>query len=163
MNKLIPTTTRLSPFLIFFTTTLLLLLTACGSQQGPTSASSTFEPTSTTSGTASTDTSQLTQQYEFTEQDSGKTLTYTMTTRFTVILNAQTYPKGNLRVSCSPTGTLGAISNLPSEAPPLYAVRYQGVQPGSCTIKNGPFLLTVQILTLSRAREPIETKGQGEW
>src|SRR5258708_5613419 len=88
----------------------------------------------------------LTQQYDFTEQDSGRTVTYTVTSRFEITLNQQKYPKGNLRVSCSRAGTLGAISNLPSETPPLYAVRYEGVQAGRCTIQNGTFLLTVKII-----------------
>jgi hypothetical protein len=161
MNKFTQSRKRLSPLLIFCTTTL-LLLGACGSQPGPTSASSTPEPTVTTSSTVPPGTPRLTQQYEFTNNDSGKTATYTVTSRFTIILNTQQYPKGNLQVSCHPAGTLGAISNLPSEAPPLYAVRYEGVQPGICTIKNGTFLLTVKIIALSSASEPIEANGQGQ-
>lgn len=88
----------------------------------------------------------LTQQYEFTERDSGKTATYVVTSRFGIILNQQKYPKKQVQVSCTPAGTLGSISNLPSVAPPLYAVRYQGVQPGICTIRNGPFFLRVKII-----------------
>lgn len=89
---------------------------------------------------------QLTQQYEFTEKDSGRTITYVVTSRFGIILNQQKYPKKQVQLSCTPAGTLGSISNLPSVAPPLYAVRYQGVQPGICTIRNGQFLLRVRII-----------------
>jgi hypothetical protein len=89
---------------------------------------------------------QLTQQYEFTERDSGRMVTYIVTSRFGIILNQQKYPKKQIQVSCTPAGTLGSISNLPSVAPPLYAVRYEGVQPGICTIRNGPFFLSVKIL-----------------
>lgn len=92
---------------------------------------------------------ELTQQYEFTEKDSGRTVTYTVTTRFQIILNQQQYPKRNLQLSCTPPGGLGSISNLPSVTPPLYAVRYEAVQPGLCTIKNGTFLLTVSIIALT--------------
>jgi len=69
-----------------------------------------------------------------------------VTSRFEITLNQQKYPKGNLRVSCSRAGTLGAITDLPAETPPLYAVRYEGVQAGRCTIQNGTFLLTVKIV-----------------
>ncbi len=161
MNKFPQPRKRHSSLLIFCTTTLLLLLSACGSPPGPTRASSTPESTATTSRTIPQGTPQLTQQCEFTDHDSGKTVTYTVTSRFTIILNAQQYPKSNLQVSCHPAGTLGAISNLPSEAPPLYAVRYEGVQPGICTIKNGTFLLTVKMIALLSTSEPIEAKGHG--
>src|SRR5579863_2858590 len=123
----------------------LLLLVGCansGNSQGPTP-----QQTATTPGNhSSTATPQLTQQYEFTEQDSGRTVTYSVTSRFGISLNQQTYPKKNLQVSCSPSGTIGSISNLPSVSPPLYAVRYQGIQPGQCTIKDGTFLLIVKIV-----------------
>lgn len=89
---------------------------------------------------------QLTQQYEFTAQDSGRTVTYDVTSRFTLILNAQLYPQANLRVTCQPAGTIGTITNLPAETPPLYAVRYEGEEAGSCTITNGAFLLPVNII-----------------
>ena len=92
----------------------------------------------------------LTQQYEFTAKDSGRTVTYTITSRFQIILNQQKYPKQNIRVSCDPQNALGSVSNLPSEALPLYAVRYEGVVPGICTIKNGTFLLTVRMRALTQ-------------
>lgn len=153
---------RFSLLLIFCTLTLVFSLNACGSQPGLTGSSSTLRQTPTTSSTVAPGTPQLTQQYDFTEQDSGRTVTYTVTSRFEITLNQQKYPKDNLRVSCSRAGTLGAISNLPSETPPLYAVRYEGVQAGRCTIQNGTFLLTVKIIALSSTIDPLETKGQGE-
>jgi hypothetical protein len=152
---------RFSFLLIFFTLTLLFPLSACTSQPGLTGSSSTLQQAPTTSSAVAPGTSQLTQQYDFTEQDSGRTVTYTVTSRFEIAFNQQKYPKGNLRVSCSPAGTLGAISNLPSETPPLYAVRYEGVQAGRCTIQNGTFLLTVKIIALSSTIDPPETKDQG--
>jgi hypothetical protein len=74
-------------------------------------------------------------------------VTYTVTSRFGINLNQQRYPKKNIQISCTPPGTLGSISNLPSIVPPLYAVRYEAVQPGLCTIKNGTFLLRVRIIS----------------
>lgn len=90
-----------------------------------------------------------TQQYEFTAEDSGKTVTYVVTSRFGIELNRQKYPKQNIQVSCTPPDTIGGVSNLPSVMPPLYAVRYQAVQPGKCTIRNGSFHLEVKVIPLS--------------
>ncbi len=123
----------------------LLLLVSCANSGNP--QVPTPQPTATIPGNhLSTATPQLTQQYEFTEQDSGRTVTYSVTSRFGISLNQQKYPKKNLQLSCSPPGTIGSVSNLPSVPPPLYAVRYQGVQPGQWTITNGTFLLTVRIV-----------------
>jgi hypothetical protein len=104
-------------------------------------------PTSSSIPPSTTPTPQLTQQYQFTEQDSERTVTYIITSRFGIILNQQTYPKENMQIFCTPPGTLGSISNLPSVAPPLYAVRYEAVQPGLCVIRNGTFLLIVRIIS----------------
>jgi len=89
--------------------------------------------------------SQTTQQ-SFTAQDSGRTVTYTITSRFMISFDSQKYPKKNIQVSCLPTDTIGDIMNLPYVPPPLYAVRYEGIKPGVCTITNGNFRLTVRII-----------------
>jgi hypothetical protein len=107
-----------------------------------------IQVTPTTPSVSQTSTPGLTQQYGFTDQDSGKTVTYTVTTRFQIILNQQKYPPQDVQVACTPPRTIGPVSNLPSVAPPLYAVRYMGIQPGTCTIKNGRFLLTVIMVQL---------------
>ena len=117
-----------------------ILLVGCASPVRP--KNNTPKPSPTTPS--------LTQQYDFTAQDSGRTVTYTITSRFEIFLNQQKYPKQNVEVSCHPQGTLGSVSNLPSVAPPLYVVRYEGVQPGACTIKNGTFLLTVRMIALTQ-------------
>src|SRR5690242_17719364 len=39
----------------------------------------------------------LTQQYDFTAQDSGRTVAYTITSRFEIFLNQQQYPKQNVK------------------------------------------------------------------
>ena len=124
-----------------------ILLVSCAS---PASAKGTARQAPTTPTNPTLAPSQLTQQYEFTAQDSGRTLTYTATSRFGVTLNAQKYPKSHLQISCSPQGTIGSVSNIPSVAPPLYAIRYQGVGPGICTIKNGTFYLIVRIVALTQ-------------
>lgn len=86
------------------------------------------------------------QQYEIREQDSGKTFVYSITSRFSVILSQDKYPKENLKVGCDHEDVIGSISNIPSVQPPLYAVRYEGVTPGTCTITDGSFHVTVEIV-----------------
>ena len=122
--------------------------TTLGNHLSATPTPQTPQRTPTTLGNhlSATPTPQLTQQYDFTEQASGRTITYTVTSRFEIILNQQRYSKKNVQVSCTPPGTLGSVSNLPSVTPPLYVIRYEGIQPGLCTIKNGTFLLTVRII-----------------
>lgn len=91
----------------------------------------------------------LTQQYTFTAQDSGKTIRYGITTRFSLRLHQQHYPPQKLQLSCSPQGALGTITNVPSAAPPFYTVAYQANEAGICTLKNGNFILTVVIVQSS--------------
>ena len=123
-----------------------LLFASCAGSGGVAATTPHLTPTPPGAQISVTPAPQLTQQYQFTERDSGRTITYVVTSRFGIILNQQKYPKKQILVSCTPAGTLGSISNLPSVAPPLYAVRYQGVQPGICTIRNGPFFLKVRII-----------------
>lgn len=106
------------------------------------------QPPATTASVPTSITPQLTATYEFTENDSGKSLTYTVTSRFGMELDIQKYPKQNTRVVCTPPGAIGSISNIPSVVPPLYAVRYQAVKPGTCTITNGSFILKVKVINL---------------
>ena len=123
-----------------------LIFASCA---GPTSTQTTTPqqtPTAQSIPASPASTPQLTQQYEFKEQDSGRTVTFTVTSRFQIILDQHKYPKKNVQVSCTPPETLGSVSNLPAVAPPLYALRYEGVQAGLCTIKDGNFLLTVRII-----------------
>jgi len=120
-----------------------ILLTSCASSI---MSGGTTQQVLTTAGKPTPHAPQLTQQYEFMEQDSGRSVTYTITARFEIILNAQKYPRKNVEVSCHPQDTLGSVSNLPSVTPPLYAVRYEGVEPGTCIITNGNFRLRVMIV-----------------
>ena len=123
-----------------------LILVSCANPASTQGTTPQRTPTTLGNHLSPTPTPQLTQQYDFTEQASGRTITYTVTSRFEIILNQQRYSKKNVQVSCTPPGTLGSVSNLPSVTPPLYVIRYEGVQPGLCTIKNGTFLLRVRII-----------------
>jgi hypothetical protein len=93
-------------------------------------------------------------QFELTAADSGKLLTYSITSRFSLVLDRTAYPPGELKVLCSPANALGAISNLPSVSPPSYAVRYEGVTPGACAIGDRGFLVEVQITAPEPAVSP---------
>jgi hypothetical protein len=73
---------------------------------------------------------------------------YVVTSRFGITFNSQKYSKQHMQVACTPPDTIGSVSNLPSVMPPFYAVRYQAVQPGKNTIKNGNFILKVRIIPL---------------
>jgi len=135
---------RLVPLCIL-TSLFVILLISCAS---PASTKGTTRQVSTVPGKQTLAPPQLTQQYEFTVQDSGRTVTYTATSRFGITLNSQKYPKSHMQISCSSQDTLGSVSNTPSGAPPLYAARYEGVGPGICTISNGTFYLIVRIVAL---------------
>ncbi len=93
----------------------------------------------------------LSQQYEITERDAGRTFVYAETSRFAIILDGRVYPRPSVKLRCDRPDVLGPISNLPSVAPPLYAVRYEGVTPGTCTISNQGFAVTVRIVPLPPA------------
>ena len=134
------------PGLTLLSIAFLLLLVSCANPASTQGTTPQRTPTAPSNHLSTTPTPQLTQQYEFTEQASGRTITYTVTSRFEIILNQQRYSKKNVQVSCTPQGTLGSVSNLPYVTPPLYVIRYEGIQPGLCTIKNGTFLLTVRII-----------------
>jgi len=71
------------------------------------------------------------------ESDSGKTFRYSVTTRFTLLLDAAKNPQAHLQ--CLPEGIIGSISNAPAVAPPLYAARYEAVAAGTCILTNDNF------------------------
>jgi hypothetical protein len=93
-------------------------------------------------------TSTITQQHIFTLQDSGKTITYYLTdSSFTIELESSRYPKNEIQLTCTPTDMLETKTKSPPvNDPSLYAVTYNGTRPGTCSIKNGTFLLTINIL-----------------
>lgn len=80
---------------------------------------------------------------ELRESDSGGIFTYDVTSRFSVVLDGTTDPQEHL--TCVPDGVIGAISNVPSVEPPLYAARFEGVLPGTCTLEDDHFAATIII------------------
>ncbi len=92
--------------------------------------------------------------FELTASSTGSAFVYRLTSRFTVILDGDLYPKAEL--SCTPEGILGAISNIPAVQAPLYAVRYDGIAPGTCTLRDRDFFAQITIV------DPTVPSQQGE-
>ena len=80
-------------------------------------------------------------QYEIRATDNGRIFEYPITSRVSVILDENKYPKNNL--SCSPEGLLGSISNIPSVMAPLYVVRYEILTTGQCLLRDGDFSVVI--------------------
>ena len=85
----------------------------------------------------------LTQQYAFTASDSGRTVRFSITARFTLTFNQQTYPQAHLQLACDPQGTVSATAGMVYAPPGFYAVQYQANEAGSCKILDGSFTLAV--------------------
>lgn len=113
----------------------------------PTNPSQSIHPTPTASHQPSVvpSLSPVTNQYEFTASDSGKVARYPLTSRFGIVLNGEQYPKSALSITCSSKDVLGPISNIPAVPRPLYAVRFEGINPGNCTLQNHTFFIKVEI------------------
>ena len=84
--------------------------------------------------------------YEITEIDSGKTFTYTLTGRFSVILDSNKYPRENFEYE--PPDIVGAVSSIYPVPAPLYVMRYETVKLGTGTIRNGRFAVTINVVTI---------------
>lgn len=101
-----------------------------------------------------TSTRPATQNVIFTEQDSGRTVKYDIAARIAIILNQQKYPAFRLQLSCEPPGALRSVVDPPYAVSAVnYVVEYQANEAGTCTIKNGSFVLTV-VITQSSGRKP---------
>lgn len=80
--------------------------------------------------------------YHITAHESGRTFTYTLTSRFVVTLDGRMYPQQQLR--CEPGGIIGRITNVPSAQPPLYNAQFEVVAAGTCTLRDGSFSVTIR-------------------
>ena len=82
-------------------------------------------------------------QFSLTANDSGKTFTYTITSRFSVFLDEAHYPLAALR--CSPDGIVGSISNIGVPPQGLWVARFEAVAPGSCVLRDKDFAVTIVV------------------
>lgn len=88
-------------------------------------------------------------QTRLTAADNGGQFNYVVTARFEIVFDQHTYPREKLTVSCDPANAIDPISNLPSlDRSTDWVVRYTGVVPGSCTIRNDDFSVNVLIVPL---------------
>ncbi len=78
--------------------------------------------------------------------DSGKSLDIGITSRVSMILNETDYPAANLEEQCVPEVVLGRVSNVPPVPAGYYVVRYEGVGLGQCTLRNGSFEVTINVV-----------------
>lgn len=79
------------------------------------------------------------------DTDSGGTFVYRPTSRIGFIFDETINPKADFSIECSPDGTLGAVSNLPSVVPPKYAERFEATIVGKCTVRDDNFVATIEI------------------
>ncbi|HQA29680.1 MAG TPA: hypothetical protein PLA02_10755 [Brevefilum fermentans] len=82
---------------------------------------------------------------EIIASDSGKTYSFVLTSRFSIVLKEAEYPAANLNLNCAPGAALGRISNIEGVPPDYYEMRYEGSGFGQCIIQNGPFEVTINI------------------
>ena len=79
--------------------------------------------------------------------DSGKAFEIWITDRISVVLNEAEYPMANLVEACQPDVVLGRVSNIPPIPAPFYVIRYEAVQLGECTLSNGPFRVSIVVVS----------------
>jgi hypothetical protein len=85
-------------------------------------------------------------QGEIMASDSGKSVDFWLTSRFSIVLKESDYQVANLELICNPDVDLGRISNLEPAPPDSYIVRYEGSGPGKCIIQNGQFEVTINTI-----------------
>ncbi|MCE5208282.1 MAG: hypothetical protein LLG42_08225 [Chloroflexi bacterium] len=83
---------------------------------------------------------------EIVASDSGKSFDFRLTSRFSIVLKETEYPAANLELNCVPEIVLGRISNVMGVSPDYYVIGYEGSGLGQCTIQNGPFEVTINIV-----------------
>jgi hypothetical protein len=83
---------------------------------------------------------------EIVASDSGKSFDFWLTSRFSIVLKVSDYPAANLELTCNPEIVLGRISNVESVPPDNYVIRYEASGLGQCTIQNGQFEVTINVI-----------------
>lgn len=75
--------------------------------------------------------------------DSGRTFTYHVTDRFSVLLDRTHYPVTTL--TSTPTGIVGLITNGSINGPEDYPVMFEAVQPGECLLEARDFRVRIVV------------------
>jgi hypothetical protein len=76
-------------------------------------------------------------------QDSGKTFTYTTTSRFMVFLDDLDYPLKDL--NCVPQSVIGYISNGSLRGPDHYPIMFEAGPEGTCLLQDRDFQVRIVI------------------
>lgn len=79
--------------------------------------------------------------------DSGKAFEIWITSRIAILLNGAEYPMADLTVTCTPNVVLGRVTNIPPVPAPFYVIRYEAVDLGECTIRNGQFHVSILVVS----------------
>ncbi len=124
----------------------LCTLSACGPSTSAITSPVAITETASTVAVPTENSSSIANEslYHITAQDSGKTFTYTLTSRFVVTLDERTYLQRNLQ--CEPSGIIGRITNVPSAEPPLYNEQFEAVAAGTCILRDGSFNVTIRAI-----------------
>ena len=83
---------------------------------------------------------------EIVASDSGNSFDFWVTSRFSIVLKESENPAANLELHCNPEIVLGRISNVEPAPLDYYVMRYEGVRLGQCTIQNGQFEVTINVI-----------------
>ncbi len=79
------------------------------------------------------------------DSNSGKTIDFVLTSRFSIVLKEADFPAADLKLNCVPDIVLGRMYNDDGVPPDYYEIRYEGSGVGQCTIRNGSFEVTINI------------------
>ncbi len=81
---------------------------------------------------------------DITLERNGQTFTYTISSRFFVFLDDVKYPVRDL--TCEPRSVIGYVSNGQFRGPHLYPDYYEAVKPGTCTLRDRDFAVTIVVV-----------------
>jgi hypothetical protein len=86
-------------------------------------------------------------QGEIMASDSGKSVDFWLTSRFSIVRKESDYLVANLELICNPDVVFGRIFNVEPAPPDSHVVRYEGSGLGKCIIQNGQFDVTINIVS----------------
>ncbi len=104
-------------------------------------------PTPTTGSSLLDQPPPLNSPFRVTLAENGQALTYHVTGRFGVFLDQDQYPANEY--TCLPAGIISWVSNatgLYDADTGLHSVGFEGVQPGTCVLRNEDFSVTIHIV-----------------
>lgn len=92
-------------------------------------------------------------------QSNGKIYKFNVGEHFSMFLDDEKYPRGQLKVECEHAGILGSRMGANPGGPRFYPIPFEAVEPGICILKNGDF--TVTIIVIGATFTPLPTRLPG--